>query len=61
MSVAGEYRKQAEQCRLRAESSSKPADRAFWLSLAENWQKLAQDADGPTRDELQNLRSTAAE
>jgi hypothetical protein len=51
MSVAEQYRNQAEQCRLRAENSSKPADRAFWLLLAENWQKLAQDSDEPRRTE----------
>ncbi len=61
MAVAAQYRKQAEQCRTRAEKSSKPADRAFWLSLAENWQKLAQDADEPTLNELQDVNSTAAE
>jgi hypothetical protein len=54
MSVADQYRKQAEQCRIRAEKSSKPADRAFWLSLAENWQKLAQESDEPSRSELQD-------
>jgi hypothetical protein len=38
---------------MRAENSSKPADRVFWLSLAEGWQKLAQDSDEPTNNELQ--------
>lgn len=53
MSVAEQYRKQGEQCRTTAEHSSKLADRAFWLSLAEGWQKLAQDSDG--RDERGGL------
>ena len=54
MSVAEQYRKQAEQCRTQAENSPKPADRVFWLSLAESWQKLAQDLDNPARNELQD-------
>jgi hypothetical protein len=52
MSVADEYRKQAERCRARAESSPKPADCAFWLSLAEKWQLLAQDLEETRHDEL---------
>jgi hypothetical protein len=55
MSVADEYRKQAERCRARAESSRKPADRAFWLLLAENWQRLAQSAEEKRHDQLQEL------
>jgi hypothetical protein len=41
--VRDEFRKHAERCRLMAERSRRPADRAFWLLLAENWQLLAQD------------------
>jgi hypothetical protein len=52
MSVADEYRKQAEICRTRAEKSSKPADRAFWLSLTENWQMLAQGLEEQRHGEL---------
>ena len=55
MSVAGEYRKQADRCRTSAESSRKPADRAFWLLLAENWQKLAQSVEEQRHEELQEL------
>jgi hypothetical protein len=43
--VTDEYRKQAEQCRKNAEGSLKQEDRAFWLLLAANWLKLAQDCD----------------
>jgi hypothetical protein len=43
--VADEYRKQAQQCRKNAEGSLKQEDRAFWLLLAANWLKLAQDRD----------------
>lgn len=55
MSVADEYRKQAERCRVRAESSRKSTDRAFWLLLAENWQRLAQGLEEQRDDELQEL------
>jgi hypothetical protein len=43
--VTDEYRKQAEQCRKNAEGSLKQDDRAFWLLLAANWLKLAQNCD----------------
>jgi hypothetical protein len=43
--LTDEYRKQAERCRKNAEGSSKQEDRAFWLLLAANWLKLAQDCD----------------
>jgi hypothetical protein len=43
--ITDEYRKQAERCRKNAEGSSKQEDRAFWLLLAANWLKLAQDCD----------------
>jgi hypothetical protein len=44
MNVADEFRKNAERCRVEAERATETADRAFWLLLAENWQKLAQDS-----------------
>jgi hypothetical protein len=54
MSVADAYRQQAERCRSRADESSKPADRAFWLLLAEKWQMLAQAMESH-HDEFQKL------
>jgi hypothetical protein len=51
--VTDEYRKQAEACRKRAETSPKPEDRAFWLLLAENWRKLAQDLEEKPASEIQ--------
>jgi hypothetical protein len=39
------YRKNAEDCRQQAERSKLPGDRAAWLRLAEQWLKLAQDAE----------------
>jgi hypothetical protein len=52
MAVEDEFRKHAERCRLLAECSSTPADRAFWLLLAQNWQLLAQDMEAEPPDEL---------
>jgi hypothetical protein len=45
MAVSDEYRKQAERCQQRAVDAIKDSDKAFWLLLAENWQKLAEDYD----------------
>ena len=44
VTVNDQFRKHAERCRMMAEKSPRPADRAFWLLLAENWQLLAQDS-----------------
>ena len=52
MVVEDEYRKHADKCRFLAECSSKPADRAFWLLLAQNWQLLAQDMEAEAEDEF---------
>ncbi len=43
--VSDEYREHAEQCRQRAVDAIKDSDKVFWLLLAENWQKLAEDHD----------------
>jgi hypothetical protein len=43
MSNADEFRKQAEDCRKFA--ALRLNDRAFWLELAEDWIKLAQEGD----------------
>jgi hypothetical protein len=40
---ADEFRKQAEDCRKFA--ALRLNDRAFWLELAEDWMKLAQEGD----------------
>jgi hypothetical protein len=52
--VTDEYRKQAEQCRKNAEASSKKEDRAFWLLLAANWMKLAQDREETSATSLRD-------
>jgi len=51
MTVEDEFRKHAERCRLMAEASTKTADRGFWLLLAENWQRLAQDTEAKPPEE----------
>jgi hypothetical protein len=47
MTDADEFRKLAEDCRQLAAGEHKQVDKAFWLRLAEDWLKLAQDADKP--------------
>jgi hypothetical protein len=41
MSPSEEFRKQADIANKLAARSSKDADKAFWLRLAEDWLKLA--------------------
>ena len=45
MSEADDFRKQAEEARQMAGRAGRPMDKAFWLHLAEDLIKLAQDAD----------------
>ena len=52
--VADEFRKQAEACRKRAELSVKQEDTAFWLLMAESWQKLAQSDEEKLGSEMQD-------
>jgi hypothetical protein len=52
--VTDEYRKQAERCRKNAEGSLKQEDKAFWLLLAENWLKLAQNCDETSNTALRD-------
>lgn len=55
MGVEDEFRNHAERCRLMAEGSAITADRAFWLLLAENWQRLAQDTEAELHREAEPL------
>jgi hypothetical protein len=48
-SAAEEFRKQAEDCRSLAARARRPIDKTSWLRLAENWRKLAQEADKPAK------------
>jgi hypothetical protein len=45
VSDADDFRKQAQDARQMALRSLKQEDKAFWLRLAEDWIKLAQEAD----------------
>jgi hypothetical protein len=38
-------RKEAEDCRREAESSSDPADKEFWLRIAEGWTELSEKVE----------------
>ena len=48
-----EFRKHAGRCRAEAENATEMADRAFWLLLAENWQKLAQESEEKPKEQLE--------
>ena len=43
--LAADYRARADRCRQKAEESSDPKNKAYWLKFAEQWLQLAQDAD----------------
>jgi hypothetical protein len=45
VSDADEFRKQADAAREMAAFSSKEEDKTFWLRFAEDWIKLAREAD----------------
>jgi len=47
MSASDDFRKNADECRQFAAKAIKPAIKAGWLTLAENWLKLAQIAEAP--------------
>jgi hypothetical protein len=49
VSGSDEFRKQAEDCREWARRALRAQDKAFWLKLAEDWQKLAEKADQSAR------------
>jgi hypothetical protein len=41
------YRKEAERARETAKQVAGARNRAFWLALASNWEKLAKEAEAP--------------
>jgi hypothetical protein len=45
MSSAELYRHNADDCRQRSLQARAPADKANWLKIAEEWQKLAEEID----------------
>jgi hypothetical protein len=50
-SKAEGYRRMADECRVQAEKSARPEDKASWLSIAAQWQLLAESVDSkPSRN-----------
>jgi hypothetical protein len=49
VSLADEFRKQAEEAKQMAKFCLKQENEALWLRLAENWLRLAQEADNKTK------------
>ena len=41
------YRNEAERARQTAKQAVSSHDRAYWLALAANWEKLAKEAEAP--------------
>jgi hypothetical protein len=55
MSGRDEYRKKAEECREGALETRAPEDKAAWLSMAEDWLRLATfDETGQTQGECRS-------
>jgi hypothetical protein len=44
---AEQFRKEADRARETAKQAVSARDRAFWLALAANWEKLAEEAEAP--------------
>jgi hypothetical protein len=44
-SLSARYRLSAEQCRRRADAAVNEASKATWLKFAEEWTKLANEAE----------------
>jgi hypothetical protein len=49
MSLAEEYRRNADDCRRQAEKSLNPLDKERWLKIAEHWLMMAQESDADPR------------
>jgi hypothetical protein len=47
---SAEYQAKADECRMLAERSIRSADRARWLTIAEEWMALAQQFE--SKDDL---------
>jgi hypothetical protein len=44
------FREQAEYCRLQAQKSSDPKEKATWLKVASDWLQLAEGTEARKRD-----------
>jgi hypothetical protein len=47
-----EYRQKAEECRVQARKAPRPEDKAAWLSMAEDWLRLAESVPTKVRSPL---------
>ena len=45
MADAEQFRKEGDRARQTAKQAVSARDRAFWLALAANWEKLAEEAE----------------
>jgi hypothetical protein len=45
--AAEQHRNEAERARQTAKQAVSARDRAFWLALAANWEKLANESEAP--------------
>lgn len=45
MSKAEEYRSKAARCRKQSETTTKGAEKALWLKIATQWERMARAAD----------------
>jgi hypothetical protein len=43
--IADDYRRQVEECRLQASKSWRDEDKAAWLKMAADWQRLAEGVE----------------
>jgi hypothetical protein len=53
--AAEQHRIAAERARETAKQAASVGDRAFWLALAANWEKLAKAAEAPKNQALVNI------
>jgi len=49
MAEAKQFRKEADRARETARQAVSARDRAYWLALAANWEKLAKEAEAPIK------------
>ncbi len=52
------FRMMAEEARQMADKAAKPIDKEFWLRVAEQWNKLIQEADEKTASQGSNSTET---
>jgi hypothetical protein len=53
--IANRYRARAEECRAQAERAVHSHDKAAWLKMAEDWQRLAESVEAGELKSRQKL------